>query len=127
MKKKILYTEDDGDMREIVTDLMQLEDYEVITDTGESIEKKLKQHAIGLVLLDEVLDCGLGSDFCSLLKSDEQTAGVPVILISAVPKIDEIAEQCGADGYIRKPFDIYDVIDMVAAHYREPSRLKSEA
>lgn len=121
MKKKILYAEDDGDMREIVTEFMRFEDYEVITDNGKSIGKKLQQHAVGLILLDENLNWGWGSDLCVLLKSDEKTVGIPVILISAIPRIDEIAEQCGADGYIRKPFDMYDVIDVVNEHYREPA------
>lgn len=120
MKKKILYAEDDGEMRDIVAEFMQFEDYEVITDNGKTIDKKLQQHAIGLILLDEKLDWGWGSDLCRLLKSDAKTADIPVFLISAISKIDEIAEQCGADGYIRKPFDIYDVIDVVNAHYRKP-------
>ena len=124
MEKKILYAEDDGDMLEVVSEFMRFEDYEVIGDDGKSIWKKVAQHPIGLILLDEILDCCWGSDLCTLLKSDEQTAGIPVILISAVRKIDEIAERCGADGYIRKPFDIYDVIAIVAAHYRQPSRSK---
>ncbi|PPK99291.1 response regulator [Parapedobacter indicus] len=120
MKKKILYAEDDGDMQEVVAEFMQFEDYEVITDNGKTIGKKLEQHAIGLILLDENLTWGWGSDICVLLKSDEKTADIPVILISALPTIDEIAERCGADGYIRKPFDIYDVIDVVNEYYREP-------
>ena len=120
MKKKILYAEDDGEMREVVTAFMQFEDYEVITDNGKSIGKKLQQHTIGMILLDEKLGWGLGSELCKLLKSDAQTADIPVVLISAISTINEIAERCGADGYIRKPFDIYDVIDVVNTHYREP-------
>src|SRR5690606_19332090 len=120
MKKKILYAEDDGDMLEVVTEFMRFEDYEVITDNGRSIGEKLQRHAIGLILLDERLDRDWGSDLCVQLKSDEKTAAIPVVLISALPKIDEIAEKCGADGYIRKPFDIYDVIDVVNLHYLEP-------
>ncbi len=38
-------------------------------------------------------------------------------MISAVREIDDIAQHCGANTYIRKPFDIYDVIDAVNAHY----------
>lgn len=119
MKKKILYAEDDGDMLEVVSEFMTFEDYEVITDNGKSIWKKLQQHPIGLILLDENLNWGWGSDLCMQLKANENTAKIPVVLISALPKIDEIAESCGADGYIRKPFDIYDVIDVVNGHYVE--------
>ena len=120
MKKKILYAEDDGDMLEVVSEFMQFEDYEVITDNGKSIDKKLQQYPIGLILLDENLNWGWGSDLCKLLKSNRKTADIPVVLISALSNIDKIAETCGADGYIRKPFDIYDVIDTVNEHYHEP-------
>ncbi len=121
MKKQILYVEDDGDMLEVVAEFMQFEDYQVITDGGKSLEKKLKQYAIGLILLDENLNWGWGSDLCLGLKADERTAHIPVVLISAVQNIEEIAEACGADAYIRKPFDIYDVIDVVNQHYLNPA------
>ncbi|MGV3762233.1 response regulator [Parapedobacter sp.] len=117
MKKQILYVEDDGDMLEVVAEFMQFEDYQVITDCGRSIAKKLKQYAIGLILLDENLNWGWGSDLCRELKANEQTAHIPIVLISAVQNIDKIAELCGADAYVRKPFDIYDVIDVVNLHF----------
>lgn len=120
MKKQILYVEDDGDMLEVVAEFMQFEDYQVITDCGRSIDKKLQRYAIGLILLDENLNWGWGSDLCRALKTNEQTSHIPIILISAVQNIDKIAELCGADGYVRKPFDIYDVIDVVNEHYLNP-------
>jgi len=117
MKKKILYVEDDGDMLEVVSEFMKFEDYEVVTDNGKSTWEKLQQHAVGLILLDENLNWGWGSDLCMLLKADQKTSHIPVVLISALSNIDEIATACGADGYIRKPFDIYDVIDTVSQYY----------
>lgn len=117
MKKQILYVEDDGDMLEVVAEFMQFEDYQVITDCGRSLDKKLAQYAIGLILLDENLNWGWGSDLCRELKENDRTSHIPVILISAVQNIDQIAEACGADTYIRKPFDIYDVIDVVNQYY----------
>ncbi len=121
MKKQILYVEDDGDMLEVVAEFMKFEDYQVITDSGKSIEKKLKQYPIGLILLDENLNWGWGSDLCRSLKANTETATIPVVLISAIQNIDQIAEHCGADTYIRKPFDIYDVIDVVNQFYITPS------
>lgn len=117
MRKKILYIEDDPDMVDIVAEIMQFEDYEVFADSGKSMHKLLKDHGIGLILMDEALSWCWGSSLCKELKSSRETANIPVILISAVREIDNIAEQCGADGYIRKPFEIYDVIDTVNEHY----------
>src|SRR3546814_2029697 len=120
MKKQMLYVEDDGDMLEVVAEFMQFEDYQVITDCGKSLDKKLTQYAIGLILLDENLNWGWGSDFCRELKGNDQTSHIPVILISAVQNIDQIAAVCGADAYIRKQFDIYDVIDIVNPYSLDP-------
>jgi len=117
MKKKILYIEDDADMAEIVSEIMQYEQYEVITDSGRSMYKYLADEQIGLILMDEGLSWCWGSNLCRELRSKEETANIPIIMISAVREIPHIAENCGANAYIRKPFEIYDVIDAINAHY----------
>lgn len=117
MKKKILYIEDDADMAEIVSEIMQYEQYEVITDSGRSMYKYLADGQIGLILMDEGLSWCWGSNLCRELRSKEETANIPIIMISAVREIHDIAENCGANAYIRKPFEIYDVIDAINAHY----------
>jgi len=117
MKKKILYIEDDPDMADIVAEIMQYEEYEVITDSGKSMYKLLKNNNIGLILMDEGLSWCWGSNLCRELRSNEETADIPIIMISAVREIDDIAQHCGANAYIRKPFEIYDVIDMVNNYY----------
>ncbi|PPK99178.1 response regulator [Parapedobacter indicus] len=117
MKKKILYIEDDPDMADIVSEIMQYEEYEVITDSGKAMHKLLKENDIGLILMDEGLSWCWGSNLCKELRSDERTADIPIIMISAVREIDDIAQHCGANAYIRKPFEIYDVIDAVNIYY----------
>lgn len=117
MKKKILYIEDDPDMADIVAEIMQYEEYEVITDSGKSMYKILKNNDIGLILMDEGLSWCWGSNLCRELRSNEETADIPIIMISAVREIDDIAQHCGANTYIRKPFEIYDVIDAVNNYY----------
>lgn len=117
MKKKILYIEDDPDMADIVAEIMQYEEYEVITDSGKSMYKLLKNNDIGLILMDEGLSWCWGSNLCRELRSNEETANIPIIMISAVREIDDIAQHCGANAYIRKPFEIYDVIDAVNDYY----------
>lgn len=119
MKKKILYIEDDADMAEIVSEIMQYEQYEVITDSGRSMYKYLADGQVGLILMDEGLSWCWGSNLCRELRSKKETANIPIIMISAVREIQHIAENCGANAYIRKPFEIYDVIEAINAHYPE--------
>ncbi|WP_353125867.1 response regulator [Parapedobacter pyrenivorans] len=119
MRKKILYIEDDPDMVDIVSEIMQDEEYEVIRDCGKSMYRLLKDNDFGLILMDERLSWCWGSSLCSELRSNEQTAHIPIIMISGVREIDDIAQHCGADAYIRKPFEIYEVIDAVNDYYRK--------
>ncbi len=105
-------------MADIVSEIMQFEDYEVITDSGKSMYRLLKHHDVGLILMDEGLSWCWGSSLCKELRENEQTADIPIIMISAVREINDIAQHCGANAYIRKPFEIYDVIDAVNDHYR---------
>ncbi|SFB84835.1 two-component system, OmpR family, alkaline phosphatase synthesis response regulator PhoP [Parapedobacter composti] len=116
-KKKILYIEDDTDIADIVVEIMRFEEYEVIIDNGKLMYKHLKEHDIGLILMDEGLSWCWGSTLCKELRERDDTAHIPIIMISAVREIDDIAQHCGANAYIRKPFEIYDIIDAVNQYY----------
>lgn len=124
MKKKILYIEDDADMVDFVSEIMRYEAYEIITDSGKSMYKLLAENHVGLILMDEGLSWCWGSNLCRELKTNQWTANIPIIMISAVREIDDIAKDCGANAYIRKPFDLYDVIDVVNVHYAKDDHNK---
>jgi len=66
-----------------------------------------------LILLDDRLTEGYGSTFCLALKSDDRNIDIPVILISAVPNLKTVAEHCGADGFIAKPFELEQLVEVV--------------
>ncbi|MGK6351632.1 response regulator [Parapedobacter sp. DT-150] len=119
MKNKLLYIEDDLDVSALITEIMEYEQYEVITDNGKSMFKILRENKVGLILLDQRLFWTTGSQLCMELKASPETKDIPVIMISASPNIAHISKTCGAVGYIRKPFDMYDAIAMVAKHFRE--------
>ncbi|SEM19395.1 chemosensory pili system protein ChpA (sensor histidine kinase/response regulator)/two-component system, OmpR family, phosphate regulon response regulator PhoB/two-component system, OmpR family, alkaline phosphatase synthesis response regulator PhoP [bacterium A37T11] len=117
--KKILYIEDDAAVAEVVLEILEFEDYDVITDSGKFLHSHLKNHQIGLVLVDEGLSWCWGSDLVKEIKANPDTAGIPVVMISSANEIDKIAERCGANAFVRKPFDMYDVIDIVNEYYKE--------
>src|SRR5690606_33545362 len=109
--------EDDPDMADIVAEIMQFEGYEVLTDSGKAMHKLLQDNDVGLMLTDEGRSWCWWSSLCKELRPDDNPADIPIVMISAVREIDNIAEHCGANAYIRKPFEIYDVIDVVNNHY----------
>jgi DNA-binding response OmpR family regulator len=66
-----------------------------------------------LILLDEILADQRGSALCRRLKNNDTTKHIPVVLISAMPDLKNLALECGADAYIEKPFDIETLVGVV--------------
>ena len=61
-----------------------------------------------VIFLDVEIGTESGEEVCGQIKSAEDTADLPVILISshAPEKLRATALRCGADGFLNKPFDL---------------------
>jgi two-component system phosphate regulon response regulator PhoB len=120
--KKILVIEDDKDIRDTIVYILQEEKYEVIASENSKILKSINDYKPDLVLLDNWLtdwkSDANGQQLSKELKSDPATSHIPVIIISAVSNIKEIAEAGLADGYLRKPFDLQELIQIVKHHLK---------
>jgi two-component system phosphate regulon response regulator PhoB len=120
MAKKILVIEDDKDIRESIAYALEEENYEVISSENAKILKSVNDIAPDIILLDNWLtewkSDANGEQLSRGLKSDPATSHIPVIIISAVSNIKEIAEAGLADGYLRKPFGLTELTDLVKKH-----------
>jgi two-component system phosphate regulon response regulator PhoB len=118
MGKTIMVIEDDTDIRETIVYALQEENYEVIASEDARILKHLNQHKPNLILLDNWLSDwksdANGEQLSRQLKSDPATSHIPIIIVSAVSNIKEISEAGLADGYLRKPFDLVELVEIVA-------------
>ena len=117
MARKILVIEDDKDIRDAMQYALQEEGYEVTASEDSKILKNLADIAPDIILLDNWLtewkSDASGQQISLRLKSDEATRHIPVVIISAVSNIKEIAEAGLADDYLRKPFDLNDLLTLV--------------
>lgn len=122
MAKKILVIEDDKDIRDTIVYVLEEEKYEVIASEDAKILKKLLEINPDLILLDNWLtdwtSDANGSQISKRLKSDPAVSHIPVILISAVSNLKQIAEEGNADGYLKKPFDLTDLVHIVKKHIK---------
>jgi len=66
-----------------------------------------------LILLDNKLSGMEGMEICRQLKSNPDTSGIPVILISAAHDIAEKAAIAKADYYLSKPFSIKNLLEQI--------------
>jgi len=120
--KKILVIEDDKDIRDTIVYILEEEAYEVIPSEDSKILKSIDSKKPDLILLDNWLtdwkSDANGQQLSKELKSNAATSHIPVIIISAVSNIKEIAEAGQADGYLRKPFDLHELVDIVKKHIK---------
>jgi two-component system, OmpR family, phosphate regulon response regulator PhoB len=117
MAKKILVIEDDKDIRDTLVYVLEEQGYEVVSSEEAKILKSLDTIKPDLILLDNWLtewkSDANGQQISKQLKSNPATSHIPIVIISAVSNIQEIAEAGMADDYLRKPFNLNDIIDIV--------------
>ncbi|HYW88874.1 MAG TPA: response regulator transcription factor [Chloroflexota bacterium] len=113
-----MLVEDDAAVAQTLTDALEASGYRVwLAETGADAKTLLEQTRPDLVLLDLMLPDVDGLVLCSGLKS---IADVPIIICSATPqKRDAILGlKLGADDFVAKPFDIYELEARVEAVLR---------
>ena len=76
---------------------------------------------LDLVLLDAAMPGMDGFEVCRRLKADPRTASVPVLMVSGArmePRDRAAGLECGADGYVCKPFEIEEFVAQIRALVR---------
>jgi len=122
MAGKILVIEDDKDIRDTIVLILEEEGYEVISSGDSKILKQLDTHKPGLILMDNWLtewkSDANGQQLSKSLKTNPSTQHIPIIIISAVSNIQQIAEEGLADSFMKKPFDMNELIALVKQYVK---------
>ena len=122
MTKRILVIEDDKDIRDTIVYVLEEQKYHVTASEDSKILRSIHEIKPDIVLLDNWLtewkSDANGQQLSKGLKSNPATNHIPVIMMSAVNDIKEIAEAGMADGYLKKPFDLDELIDIVKRHLK---------
>lgn len=117
MKRRVLVIEDEPIIAEMISILLEMEGFNVISlaDT-ERARKKLLAGEVDMVMLDLNLKGENGQSMCRYIKGQEGLKHIPVILVSANSDLEQITAACGADDHIHKPFDMNNFTQKVRNH-----------
>ena len=114
MRKKILIIEDDNNILDITTTVLNMANFEVAGTNGtDDIIGLVKVHQPDLILTDYMLPGLSGGQICKLIKNNKDTANIPVILMSAYHKQAIAIGNFNYDAYIKKPFDIGYLVNVI--------------
>jgi CheY-like chemotaxis protein len=114
--KRILVIDNDPAILDVMQEALTYEGFEVTTVEGtQDINKLVKATAPQLVLIDYLLNGINGGELCHQIKTSPATGALPVILLSAYPRVLNSLGTYGCDAFIAKPFDLSLLIDQVQA------------
>lgn len=116
MVKKILIFDDNKDILELCTLILEGAGYETKTSsTADNIISRVAEYEPNLILMDNWLPNIGGIAATQELKKHPVYKDIPVIYFSANNDIKALAATAGAESYLPKPFDIAKLEEMVAS------------
>ncbi len=117
----VLVVEDDIQTRKLMTMIFELEKVMVYpAASGHEAIQFLMGSAVlpAVILLDLDLPDMTGEEVVIALRQREDWADIPVVLVSAAPRLAQIARQLGVAGYVTKPFGPAQLIAAVHQYAR---------
>lgn len=107
-KAKVLLVEDDPIQASATKEILRKVGYEILwAEDGINAIKLVKSEKPDIILLDVILPGMDGYEVCRWLKLDENSKGIPVIMLTVKKELsDKISGlQIGADDYLPKPYN----------------------
>jgi two-component system, cell cycle sensor histidine kinase and response regulator CckA len=104
----ILIAEDSPTQAQRLRHLLEEHGYEVtVATTGAEALVSARHKKPALIVSDVVMPEMDGYAFCKAVKSDDQLKDIPVILLTSLASAENVLKglQCGADNFIRKPYE----------------------
>lgn len=118
---KVLVVDDNTSVLTSLTRLLEENGHEVIpAQDGLSTMSSVIKKSPDIILMDSVLPGMSGLDLCVAIRHMPGHQHIPIIMITASPRQTDylMASRLGVKGYLRKPLDPQNVLDLVAKHAR---------
>jgi twitching motility two-component system response regulator PilG len=115
-RNRILVVEDEESLLKLESILFTTRGYQVTgASDGPSALEAIRNDPPDLVVLDIMLPGLDGFEVCRRIKSDPQTATIPVVILSAKKSSQDLerGRNAGADAYLTKPFKAVKVLQVI--------------
>ncbi len=124
-EQKILIIEDDFDIARMLKLNLACNHFENVRIENSGVEglKTALAWIPDLILLDIMLPELDGFTICSILRSNQQTVDLPIILLSAKTDVSDIVRglELGANDYVTKPFNSEELLARIRTQLRKKS------
>lgn len=113
---RILFVDDVADIQVLLVAVLQRAGFDVIEAAdGTTVESWVRDSRPDLIILDLMMPGMDGWDTLELLKSNPESADIPVIISSALSEVEDFdkAREMGAVDYVPKPWSADDLVARV--------------
>lgn len=112
--KKILVVDDNHDILAVMKLFLESKGFDVFTESnGRKTYDVVNQYQPDLIILDVFLGNSDGRDICNVLKKQDDTKDIPIIIFSANAKSEDVLSGCAADDFLTKPFELNELLSIV--------------
>jgi CheY-like chemotaxis protein len=114
--RTILVIEDNPEIRENTAEILELAGFRVLSAENGNEGVRVAAEARPDLILCDIMMPGLnGYDVLRQLKSNAVTASIPFVYVTASGEKNEVkmAMDLGANGYVRKPFDVKELMQVI--------------
>ena len=124
--QRILVVDDERTLCDVLKLNLELEGYKVDVTYSAEEAQRMPLSSYSLILLDVMMEEMTGIELMTIIRTDERTRNVPIILCTAKDDENDIIDgfMCGADDYIKKPFSMKELVLRVKSVLRRSSQPK---
>ncbi len=120
----VLVIDDDSASITLIALVLRRAGYDVYSANNAVEGFELAHHVRpNIILLNDGMPHMSGGELCARIKNSRVTAAIPVVLVSAGPRIEDpiYIKNSGADGVLRKPYMPNDLLNIISTHAINPA------
>jgi DNA-binding response OmpR family regulator len=111
---KVLIVDDDTDILTLMNMTLTMHGYRVeAISKWQMVDNSIEKFNPDLILLDVSLGGADGRDICKKIKTTDDTRHIPVILFSANVEMEKSMNDCMAQAFISKPYNLHELLSTI--------------
>lgn len=127
-KYEIIVADDDEDLLQMIRIVLERSGYSVRSSyNAANIFELLEEKPTHLLLLDINMKGVQGDDICKQMRNNERYQTLPIFFFSANVRVEQIARECAATGFLKKPCEhklLLDTVKKALDDHSMPSPVK---